>query len=161
MLKSAYELYFFIGGFMSKRLTDKQEKFARLVSSGSTITSAYKDVYDVKDTTKPKSIWEQASALASNLKVASRISELSTKSEEDHRMVAISRKQYVLKNLETIIEDNSNRTSDKLTALTLLGKTIGMYSDKIELENTSEHSVEQLEDQLEKKLSELFNSRAS
>ena len=36
-----------------------------------------------------------------------------------------------------------------------------MYSDKIELENTSEHSVEQLEDQLEKKLSELFNSRAS
>ena len=99
--------------------------------------------------------------MASNLKVASRISELSTKSEKDHRMLAISRKQYVLKNLETIIEDNSNRTSDKLTALTLLGKTIGMYSDKIELENTSEHSVEQLEDQLEKKLSELFNSRAS
>ena len=62
MLKSAYELNFFIGGFMSKRLTDKQEKFARLVSNGSTITSAYKDVYDVKDTTKPKSIWEQASA---------------------------------------------------------------------------------------------------
>ena len=63
--------------------------------------------------------------------------------------------------LTIVIEDNSNRTSDKLTALTLLGKTIGMYSDKIELENTSEHSVEQLEEQLEKKLSELFNSRAS
>ena len=51
---------------MSKLLTEKQENFARLVSNGEQLTSAYRKVYDVKDTTKEKSVWEQASALASS-----------------------------------------------------------------------------------------------
>ena len=52
------------------KLTDKQEKFARLVSQGEQLTSAYRTGYGVKDTTKDKSVWEQASSLASHLKVS-------------------------------------------------------------------------------------------
>ena len=66
------------------KLTDKQEKFARLVSQGEQLTSAYRTVYGVKDTTKDKSVWEQASSLASHLKVSSRINTLIKQKEEDY-----------------------------------------------------------------------------
>tara|TARA_Y100000004_G_C8912060_1_gene411389 strand:- start:913 stop:1353 length:441 start_codon:yes stop_codon:yes gene_type:complete len=146
---------------MSKLLTEKQENFARLVSNGEQLTSAYRKVYDVKDTTKEKSVWEQASALASSLKVSSRISELCRQNEEDHRTRAIRRGEYVLKKLTEEVERVDNRSSDKIQALHLLGKTVGLFTDKVEVENTSEKSASELEAELENKLSSILNNKVS
>lgn len=61
---------------MSKRLTDKQEKFAQLVVKYSNQSKAYREAYDVKEGTTDKSVSEQASTLANDLTVSSRIEEI-------------------------------------------------------------------------------------
>ena len=142
-------------------LTDKQEKFARLVSDGEKLTSAYRKVYNVKNTTKEKSVWEQASALASNLKVASRISVLTRLKDEDHSTQVRRRSEYVLRKLQEEVERNDNRSSDKISALALLGKSVGLFTDKVETVNNTDRNSVDIEEELEKKLSELLGNKAS
>tara|TARA_R100001126_G_C4750623_1_gene112854 strand:- start:22 stop:459 length:438 start_codon:yes stop_codon:yes gene_type:complete len=142
-------------------LTDKQEKFARLVSDGEKLTSAYRKVYNVRNSTKEKSVWEQASALASNLKVASRISALTKLKEEDHSTQVRRRSEYVLRKLQEEVERNDNRSSDKISALALLGKSVGLFTDKVETVNNTDRNSMDIEEELEKKLSELLGNKAS
>jgi hypothetical protein len=142
-------------------LTDKQEKFARLVSDGEKLTSAYRKVYNVKNTTKEKSVWEQASALASNLKVASRISALTRLKEEDFSTQVRRRSEYVLRKLQEEVERIDNRSSDKISALALLGKSVGLFTDKVETVNNTDRNSVDIEEELEKKLSELLGNKAS
>lgn len=54
-------------------LTPKQEKFAQLIAGGKSQADAYREAFNVR-TTKPKTIHEAASKIAS--KVAPRIAEL-------------------------------------------------------------------------------------
>jgi hypothetical protein len=142
-------------------LTDKQEKFARLVSDGEKLTSAYRKVYNVRNSTKEKSVWEQASALASNLKVASRISALTRLKEEDHSTQVRRRSEYVLRKLQEEVERIDNRSSDKISALALLGKSVGLFTDKVETVNNTDRNSMDIEEELEKKLSELLENKAS
>ena len=142
-------------------LTDKQEKFARLVSDGEKLTSAYRKVYNVRNSTKEKSVWEQASALASNLKVASRISALTKLKDEDFSMQVRRRSEYVLRKLQEEVERNDNRSSDKISALALLGKSVGLFTDKVETVNNTDRNSVDIEEELEKKLSELLGNKAS
>ena len=142
-------------------LTDKQEKFAKLVSAGEKLTTAYRKVYNVRNSTKEKSVWEQASALASNLKVASRISALSRLKEEDHSTQVRRRSEYVLRKLQEEVERIDNRSSDKISALALLGKSVGLFTDKVETVNNTDRNSMDIEEELEKKLSELLGNKAS
>ena len=142
-------------------LTDKQEKFARLVSDGEKLTSAYRKVYNVKNTTKEKSVWEQASALASNLKVASRISALTRLKDEDHSTQVRRRSEYVLRKLQEEVERIDNRSSEKIQALALLGKSVGLFTDKIETIDSSDRSSVDIELELEKKLANILDDKAS
>ena len=142
-------------------LTDKQEKFAKLVSAGEKLTTAYRKVYNVRNSTKEKSVWEQASALASNLKVASRISALTRLKEEDHSTQVRRRSEYVLRKLQEEVERIDNRSSDKISALALLGKSVGLFTDKVETVNNTDRNSMDIEEELEKKLSELLGNKAS
>ena len=38
-------------------LTPKQEKFCKLVANGETLSDAYRQSYNVRETTQEKSIW--------------------------------------------------------------------------------------------------------
>lgn len=142
-------------------LTDKQEKFAKLVSSGEKLTSAYRKIYNVRNSTKEKSVWEQASALASNHKVASRISVLSKLNDEDIRSQERRRREYVLRKLQEEVERIDNRSSEKIQALALLGKSIGLFTDKVETIDSSDRSSVDIELELEKKLANILDDKAS
>ena len=63
-------------------LTPAQEKFAREVVRLGSQSHAYRLAYKIRPTTKPESIWQAASTLAANPKVASRIAELREKAAE-------------------------------------------------------------------------------
>jgi hypothetical protein len=115
----------------------------------------------VRSTTKDKSVWEQASALASNHKVASRISALTRLKEEDHSTQVRRRSEYVLRKLQEEVERNDNRSSDKISALALLGKSVGLFTDKVETVNNTDRNSVDIEEELEKKLSELLGNKAS
>lgn len=62
-------------------LTAQQEKFAQEVAKGEMLTNAYKAAYPKSKSWLPKSVNEKASALASNIKVLSRIEVLRDKVE--------------------------------------------------------------------------------
>lgn len=59
-----------------KQLTPKQEKFAQLYVELGNASEAFRGSYDVKPTTKDKSVHEQASKLLGTLNISSRIDEI-------------------------------------------------------------------------------------
>ena len=56
-----------------KKLTDKQEKFAKLVVKLGNQSEAYRQAYDVKETTTTESVNVQASVLMSDLNISLRV----------------------------------------------------------------------------------------
>lgn len=62
-----------------KPLTPQQEAFATNLASGMTQAQAYRQAYPKSQKWKDKSVHERASHLAANVKVQSRVAELSTK----------------------------------------------------------------------------------
>ena len=61
---------------MKKKLTDKQEKFAQLVVKYGNQSKAYREAYDVSDTTTTESVNVQASTLMANLNISLRVEEI-------------------------------------------------------------------------------------
>jgi len=71
---------------------------------------------------------------------------------------AIRREEYVLKKLTEEIEQG-DQASNRIKALQLLGSTINMFGQKLEVENkqtekTSEEVAEELKDKLSKLLAD-------
>jgi hypothetical protein len=71
------------------------------------------------------------------------------------------RSEYVLRKLQEEVERIDNRSSDKISALALLGKSVGLFTDKVETVNNTDRNSVDIEEELEKKLSELLGNKAS
>ena len=140
-------------------ITAKQSEFARLVAEeGKTASDAYRAVYNVSPNTLDKTIWSMASALMANHKVSKRIKEIQRRMDEDRLTRAVRREEYVLKRL-TEEADNADNASSRIRALELLGKTISMFSDKVEMETKqTDRTSEEIEQELKDKLSKLLGS---
>ena len=82
-----------------KKLTDKQEKFAQLVVKLGNQSEAYRQAYDVKETTTTESVNVQASALMSDLNISLRVQELRDQTKKAH---AIDRDRMVKYNLKLV-----------------------------------------------------------
>ena len=106
-------------------LTMKQLKYADAVSEGNSQSNAYRGAYDTSKMSR-KTIWEAASRLRKNPKVAARILELEIEKEAGLRMLALSREDRVLKELEKIAFEDGP-ASGRLRALELLGKHVGLF----------------------------------
>lgn len=59
-----------------KKLTDKQELYAQLVVKYGSQSQAYREAYNVKETTKDSTVWANASKLMSNTHVLQRVEEI-------------------------------------------------------------------------------------
>jgi hypothetical protein len=57
-------------------LTPKQEKFAQCIADGMSQADAYRSAFDVRPTTKPETVVQMASRLASDRNVSARVEEL-------------------------------------------------------------------------------------
>ena len=148
-----------INGLSSKqKITAKQQEFARLIAEEHiTSSEAYRKAYKPKSSAKKKSIHEMACRVLTNIKVQSMISSIQHKREEENRTRAIRREEYVLKKLMEEVE-YGDKASSRIRALELLGKTVAMFSDKVELDTkknqrTSEEVTEDLKLKLQKLLS--------
>ena len=71
---------------MKKKLTDKQEKFAQLVVKLGNQSEAYRQAYNVSETTTTESVNVQASTLMSNLIVSLRVDELRQETKKAHQI---------------------------------------------------------------------------
>ena len=124
------------------KLTQKQDCFAQQVATGAELSAAYRMTYETKSM-KPTSIWPEASRLAANPKVAARIEELKQEAERMRQCAAIGREEAILQRLEHEAMTAKTDTA-RIRALELLGRHIGMFRDRIEVEQV-ERSPEQIE----------------
>lgn len=71
---------------MKNKLTDKQEKFAQLVVKYGNQSKAYREAYDVSDTTTTESVNVQASTLMANLNISLRVEEIRQEAKKAHQI---------------------------------------------------------------------------
>ena len=141
--------------FPKQRITAKQYEFARLVAEENlTSSDAYRKAYKPSTFAKNKSIHEMASRVIKNVKVQSRIKAFQRIKAEDNRMIAIRREEFVFKKLIEEVEQCKNASS-RIRALELLGKTVSMFSNKVETKTknngrTSEEIIKDLKFKLNK-----------
>ena len=136
------------------RLTAKQESFAQKVAAGSILSDAYRESYSAENMAD-KTVWSEACRLAQNPKVATRIKAIQADMEADHRTRAARREEYVLKRLQEEAEQ-AETDGSRVRALELLGKTVGLFTDKVEIEQDSDKSAAELEADLERRLAALL-----
>lgn len=138
-------------------LTDKQEAFAVLVVSGKTASEAYRMAYDT-NTMRQETVWTEACMLLANPKVARRIESLNVEKEQQRRMMSVSRAERVLQRLETLA-DSATTEAVKVRANELLGKTAGLFTDKVEIEDKTDRSTADLEQSIAERLARLGIAR--
>ena len=136
------------------RLTAKQEGFAQKVSRGAVLSDAYRECY-AADTMKDSTVWTEACKLAQHPKVSKRIKELQAQIEQDRRTIERRREEWVLKRLQEEA-DGADNASSRIRALELVGKTIGMFTDRIEQADETQRTASEIEKELEAKLSRLL-----
>ncbi|MGB5834805.1 MAG: hypothetical protein WBG92_22860 [Thiohalocapsa sp.] len=102
-------------------LIAKQEHFSQLVASGDNQTAAYREAYPRSTESKDATVWECASVLAHDHKVATRIAEL-RKGLADRCLW--SRLDSVRK-LRNIALDDEAKPSDRISAIRELNRLCG------------------------------------
>ena len=137
-------------------LTGKQEAFAKLVAGGAVLSDAYRECYSA-DTMKDSTVWSEACRLGQNPKGSARIKDIQADMEQSNRTRLLRREEWVLKSLqeEAVSADNA---SSRIRALELVGKTVGMFTDRIEQAETSERSASEIEKELKARLDRLIGS---
>lgn len=114
------------------KLTAKQEKFAQLIAlENKSQAEAYRDCYSVRNASD-KTVWEMASTLAANPKVATRINELRKEAMTPLVMSAQRRREKLT---ELAGSDDPNVA---MKAIDLLNKMDGEYVHKVQAEVDSQ-----------------------
>ena len=114
-------------------LTAKQEAFVQNILQGMSQADAYRSAYDTKRMTE-KTVWESASKLMANPKVATRLKELRDELASEAIMSAQKRLEW----LTGIIKNDNESTGDKLKAVDIMNKMQGEYVQKVEANVTNE-----------------------
>lgn len=144
------------------RLTEKQEKFAKEVAAGRTLSDAYRVAYNSEnmlDTT----IWQESSKLMDNPKVAERVKQLLDHREKAFLQADAKRiRVHVIDRLLAESTSEKNRGGERIKALELLGKldVVGMFKEKTEVEHKGETDIGLLEAQLRAKLEQYLGASA-
>ena len=125
-------------------LTEKMEAFCQAVMAGASFATAYRQAYRADDMV-PNSIWNAASRLAADPKVRGRLEQLAEQKEAERRMLALSRADWVIERITQQVMDPATPPAVKTRALELLGKTIGLFTDRVETKDISERSADEIE----------------
>jgi hypothetical protein len=135
-------------------LTDKQEAFCQAIMAGATFADGYRAAY-CADGMVPNSIWNAASRLAADPKVRGRLEQLAEQKEAERRMLALSRADWVVEKITQQVMDPATPPAVKTRALELLGKTIGLFTDRVETKDVSERSADEIEAQIRMRLEQI------
>lgn len=113
------------GYFLPNGLTPKQEAFAQIVASGTTLTHAYRKAYNT-GTMSEATVWTRACVMNKEPKVRDRILELQGEMNKndphDNERVRRVLREYLM----GVVEDKRESTRDRSRAAELLGKVTGV-----------------------------------
>ena len=111
------------------------------MAQGATQSEAYRRSYDV-DNMAPETIWSEASRLRRHPRVSARIDQILDEKERNAAVERVRTREYVLQSLFDAAE-NATSVSARISALALLGRTVGLFSPTAEEE--PERSAEEIE----------------
>lgn len=120
-------------------LTPKQEAFVQNIIQGMSQADAYRSAYSCKNMSD-NAIYVNASKLASDAKVALRLSELRNELAKPSIKTAQERMEW----LTQLIDNDEESTGEKLKAIDILNKMEGLYVQRI----SGEIKMKKLEDLL-------------
>ena len=133
-----------------KRLTAKMQLFASLLAKDMTPKEAYRKAYDCSRMSEAS-----VQACANELMRDPRISMLMESLWQDTREAviadAVSARRMVMADLYKHAKDTNAQLGNRLKALELIGRAVGMFTDKVE-SKVEEVSVDQLKKELESSL---------
>ena len=142
-------------------LTIKQRAFVEEIIKGKlgSYKEAYAKVYDVTLTKTgkiPKWVEVEASKLVANPKIALSLHRAIERKETSAVASSLRTRNYVL---ERLMQESKEADSDsaRITALSLLGKTVNLFSDTIEIKE-SRDSVD-IEEEIEAKIVALLREQ--
>lgn len=142
-------------------LTIKQRAFVEEIIKGKlgSYKEAYAKVYDVTLTKTgkiPKWVEVEASKLVANPKIALSLHKAIERKETSAVASSLRTRNYVL---ERLMQESKEADSDsaRITALSLLGKTVNLFSDTIEIKE-SRDSVD-IEEEIEAKIVALLSEQ--
>jgi len=129
------------------RITPKMRAFASLVAQGNSPRDAYRKAYAVRTDTSEATVIASANKLMKDSRITGLMEPIWESIKQNVIDDAIATRRHVLEQLHAHASDANVRTGDRLKALELMGKAIGMFVDK------SEAKVEQVDpEQLKREL---------
>lgn len=120
-------------------LTEKQERFARLLSEGSTNAEAYRAAYETENMAA-NTVYSEACKLAANPKIAARLNALLSEKKAKHGMLSEKQGDRVWRNVWRLAEGESVPPSVQQAALALAAKMAGMLTDQVRMETVTSDS---------------------
>ena len=142
-------------------LTIKQRAFVEEIIKGKlgSYKEAYAKVYDVTITKTgkiPKWVEVEASKLVANPKIALSLHKAIERKETSAVASSLRTRNYVL---ERLMQESKEADSDsaRITALSLLGKTVNLFSDTIEIKEARDS--EDIEEEIEAKIVALLSEQ--
>lgn len=116
----------------SQLLTPKQEAFAQQFVELGNAAAAYRKAYAVSATTKPSSIWVNASKLFASTKVAQRVTELQAENAQRHEITIDSVTEQLTKAYEMAIA--RRQPSAAVGACMALARLHGLFTSRVEVQ---------------------------
>ena len=144
---------------MAKRkLTAKQEAFSHCVASGSgTQSHCYREIYDCEKSS-PSVIWSESSRLLANPMVTARVNQLKGRIEAQRQAQGISDRQRVLERLRDMVDTATPLDSNRLRALELLGRSAGVFVDRVETTDAGARDSDAVSAEIERRLGGLLSA---
>jgi hypothetical protein len=130
----------------NKRLTARMIQFVNLLISGNDHIEAYSKAYDVSGSTRA-SIIANANKLMRDPRITMQLQSVLDATKQNVVESEASARRYVMQQLFDKANDDEASESGKLRALELIGKAVGMFTDRVET------AIEQVDtDSLKKEL---------
>jgi hypothetical protein len=139
----------------SEGLTAKQEAFCHAILGGKGFSDAYRDAYN-SENMSAASVHREAFALATSPKIASRLERAERERQAEQRLQRLSRAERVIEKLEQIALRAGDTDGTQVRALELLGKTLGLFVDRVETEDKTARDADAVRAELEARLNRLI-----
>ena len=136
---------------MTEKLTGKQRRFCELISEGKTQADAYREAYDSNGSSQ--TVRNSASKLMKQEYIKSTVDSIIKRKSDLNIARNVSSQDLVTRTLRDHITGAIDLEPTQVTSLSILAKTSGMYTTKIE--DVTERSSDDIENDLKRKLSQL------
>jgi hypothetical protein len=141
-----------------KRMTAKMHAFASNIVQGMSPSDAYRRAYDCSNMSEA-SIVSDANRLLKDARITQLLESFWVTLKENVIADAVSTRRHIMAELYEHAERKTERTSDRLKALELMGRAIGMFTDKVE-SKVEEVNVDSLKKELESSLALLQTTKS-